>query len=89
MAGTGRFGVSFFVNSIIIEVRAAPCNIQMHLVIRLGLALGLARFSVLRLAPDVQIQIAIGLGLALGLARFALVWLGVARCMEAAKSLVK
>ena len=52
-------------------------------------ALGLARFGVLRLAPDVQIQIAIGLGLALGLARFALVWLGVARCMEATKSLVK
>ena len=51
--------------------------------------LGLARFGVLRLAPDVQIQIAIGLGLALGLARFALVWLGVARCMEATKSLVK
>ena len=83
MAGAGRFGPSFLLNSIIIEVRAAPRNVQIQMVIGLGLALGLARFDVLRPAPDVQIQIAIGLGLALGLARFALVWLGLARCMKA------
>ena len=56
---------------------------------RLGLTLGLAWFGVWYLAPVVQIQMVIALGLALGLARFALVWLGVARCMEATKSLIK
>ena len=70
VAESDRFGLPCLLNNIIIEIRAATSNVRMQMEIGLGLALGLARFVVWRLAQDVQIQMEIGLGLTLGLARF-------------------